>query len=486
MPPFDIAASGVPTTAPNKVGSMGEIQAGNINDTASSLSPFGPHNKTIQKGLDDLGNNIRNVDFSDIKSALQDVAGDAQSFLDGLFNSLGRGGDLKYPLETSNPAYQARVTFRMVAMKPVTDGESLKRFAKIGTDNLKTSAVGLAKSEDTTEDADTGLAVGSRGGGEYLDNRGRSRGLGNASAGLDEAGGNIPATGPQATRGSKLSGQIKSGLAGIRDAGITKLLGDKKTAGKIVRDINAAVSGGLKPVELNEPVVDMYFPLTMQFNDNAQYDNAALNALGGAAEGLLQQGAGALEATLGAALEGGKSIFDVIKGNKDIREAGLRVGAARLIDKVSVFNSGLANALTLQNRTIINPNIRALFRGVGLREFTFQFKMIAKSQAEARVIKDIVKHFRKQLYPDTYDITSLGGASIGYKFPNMFDIEFTYRGVRNRNIPKIHLCYLRNVSTTINPTGGAFRRDGQPNEVDLTLSFVEHKTLRKKDIVQGF
>ena len=112
--------------------------------------------------------------------------------------------------------------------------------------------------------------------------------------------------------------------------------------------------------------------------------------------------------------------------------------------------------------------------------------MIAKSQAEARVIKDIVKHFRKQLYPDTYDIASLGGAAIGFKFPNMFDIEFTYRGVRNRNIPKIHLCYLRNVSTTINPTGGAFRRDGQPNEVDLTLSFVEHKTLRKNDIVQGF
>ena len=478
MPPFDIAASGVPTTAPNKVGSMGEIQAGSVNDTASSLSPFGPGNNVAQKGLDNLNNEVRNFDFSDMKSQLQNVANDAQSFLAGLFNSLGRGADLKYPLEASNPAYQARVTFRMVAMKGVTDAESLKRFAKIATDNLKTSATGAAKSEDTDKD-NTYLMTGG-----LDDAQASTRGVGgNPNAGLDEAGGNIPATGAQATRSStSLSGQ----LGELKDAGVKKLFGDKKTANKIAKDINAAVSGGLKPVELNEPVVDMYFPLTMQFNDNAQYDNAALNALGGAAEGLLQQGAGALEATLGAALEGGKSVFDVIQGNKDLREAGLRVGAARLIDKVSVFNSGLANALTLQNRTIINPNIRALFRGVGLREFTFQFKMIAKSQAEARVIKDIVKHFRKQLYPDTYDITSLGGASIGFKFPNMFDIEFTYRGVRNRNIPKIHLCYLRNVSTTINPTGGAFRRDGQPNEVDLTLSFVEHKTLRKKDIIQGF
>ena len=230
----------------------------------------------------------------------------------------------------------------------------------------------------------------------------------------------------------------------------------------------------------------MYFPLTMQFNDNAQYANAALGALGAGAEGLIQQGAGALESTLGAALEGGKSVFDVIRGNQQLREAGLRVGAARLIDKVSIFNSGLANALTLQNRTIINPNIRALFRGVGLREFTFQFKMIAKSQYEARVINQIVKHFRQQLYPETYDISVLGGASIGFKFPNMFDIDFKYKGRHNRNIPKIHLCYLRNVSTSINPTGGAFRRDGQPNEVDLTLSFVEHKTLNKNDIINGY
>ena len=50
----------------------------------------------------------------------------------------------------------------------------------------------------------------------------------------------------------------------------------------------------------------------------------------------------------------------------------------------------------------------------------------------------------------------------------------------------MQLCYLRNVSTTINPTGGTFRRDGQPNEIDLTLSFVEYRTLNKKDIKDGF
>jgi hypothetical protein len=86
------------------------------------------------------------------------------------------------------------------------------------------------------------------------------------------------------------------------------------------------------------------------------------------------------------------------------------------------------------------------------------------------------------MYPDAYTV---GNADIGFKFPNMFEITFKYNGFHNRNIPKIHLCYLRNVSTTINPTGGAMRRDGSPNEIDLTLSFVEYKTLKKDDVRLG-
>ena len=71
-------------------------------------------------------------------------------------------------------------------------------------------------------------------------------------------------------------------------------------------------------------------------------------------------------------------------------------------------------------------------------------------------------------------------------FPNVFEIIFKYKGAKNNSLPKLHHCYLRNVSHTINPTGGTFRRDGQPNEIDLTLSFVERKTLNKKDIKDGY
>ena len=472
----DIGLTGVPTTRLNKVGSMGEILPGNVNDTTSSLSPFGPGNKGIpQTGVDDLGNQIRNVDFSDLNTNVRDMGSRLQDFLGGFLSSFGKTADLKYPLETENPAYQARVRFTVFTFRP-KDGESMKRFAKIANDNLKVPAGGTPLSEDER-------AFGNAGTGNEINTDNFYGGTRPPDAIGPSRTQNAPAAGGEANS-KLLSEQAKGALASAGNF-ISKQL-DKNTAIKVAGEKARLFSGGLKKVKLNEPTVDMYFPLTMQFNDNAQYDNAPLNALGAGTEGLINQGAGALESTIGSFVKGGKSIFDVLRGNQDLTEAGLRVGAARLIDKVGVINSGIANALTLQNRTIINPNMRAMFRGVGLREFTFQFKMIAKSQYENAVIRQIVKHFRKQMYPGTYDIEALGGASIGFKFPHLFQIDFRYKNAHNRNIPKIHLCYLRNVSTTINPTGGAMRRDGAPNEIDLTLSFVEHKTLDKKDIDGGY
>ena len=116
----DIGLTGVPTTGLNKVGGMGEVQSAN---NFPGIDAFGGVGRKIpQQQIDNFGNEIRNVNFSDLKSQLQNVASTAESFLDGVFNRLGRGGDLKYPLETDNPAYQARVSFKMVSMKSQIDG----------------------------------------------------------------------------------------------------------------------------------------------------------------------------------------------------------------------------------------------------------------------------------------------------------------------------------------------------------------------------
>ena len=462
----DIGLAGVSSAALSKIGPNGETLAGGVNDTTSSLSPFGPGNA---KGVNDVGEIIKNVDTKGIGNLFSGVG----NILGGFFDKFNEKADLKYPLETEGGAYQARVKFRMFELKLVQEGNSQKAFNKVATDNTK-GAQAVAKSADQKGQ----LAVD-----DFRDDTSlRPRYSPGALGGRSVA--NADATGPQATTSNTtLTGILdKNYIAPIKDT-YQKQLGDAKKS-EAVRFLGNTLTGKLVPqLAQNKPVVDMYFPLSMQFNDNAQYDNAPLGALGAGVEAALQGGQGALEAAISEAGKSFTSIIDVATGNDKLGETAFKLGAARAIDKVSMLSSGVANALTLQNRAIINPNMRALFRGVGLREFTFQFKMIARSQRESEEVRRIVEHFREEMYPDVYEV---GTADIGFKFPNMFEIEFKYNGTYNRNIPRIHLCYLRTVSTTVNPTGGAMRRDGAPNEIDLTLSFVEYKTLSKKDVRKGY
>lgn len=473
----DIGLTGVSTTALNKVGPSGEVLPGSA---FPGLDAFGGTGAKV--GINQAGENVRNLNFGDLTGQLRTVSKSLEGLLSGLF-STGTRADLKYPLESDNPAYQARVQFRMYSLQPKIDGESQKNFDKIATDNLKSLLESSAKTQDVRAQVDSFGEIPSsdvRAQVDSFGDVGRNR-YGAANAGIDGSS----SVAASATGSTASTSANRSATKQVGD--FIKSKEDKVLESSFIKRTSKYFKGGVefKPVR-NTPIVDMYFPITMQFNDNAQYDNASLGAFGAGVEGAMQQGGGALESVLGQFNKGVVSMFDAIQGNQKLSEAALRVGLARVIDKASMINSGVANALTLQNRTIINPNIRALFRGVGLREFTFQFKMISRSQLEAEVVRQIVQHFREQMYPGTFDIDELGGADIGFKFPNVFQIQFNYNGAPNRNIPKIEFCYLRNVSTSINPTGGAFRRDGQPNEIDLTLSFVEYKTLNQKDIRAGY
>ena len=46
--------------------------------------------------------------------------------------------------------------------------------------------------------------------------------------------------------------------------------------------------------------------------------------------------------------------------------------------------------------------------------------------------------------------------------------------------------YLRDVNTTYNPGSMGWHSDGKASEVDITLAFIEERTLNKQDILEGF
>ena len=231
-------------------------------------------------------------------------------------------------------------------------------------------------------------------------------------------------------------------------------------------------------------ICKLYLPIAFQVADGFQYDNSAqLGAVGGALATALAEGK-AIEAGVWEAIKAGAAgVTDFIKifGTS---EAATRLTAARAAAiPAKLGGQKLADAVSVSARITLNPNLRTKFTGTNIREFNFQFKLIAKSQRESVMIKNIIRFFRFHAYPE--GVPSTGEYSIALNYPNMFKIRLQSGSggiFKNIGVP-IKYCYLRNISHIYNPTTPVLHKDGAPTEVDITMTFTEYKPLRRRDVL---
>ena len=231
----------------------------------------------------------------------------------------------------------------------------------------------------------------------------------------------------------------------------------------------------------------------LRYSDLAQYETANLGLAGGALEGAMQgqnpfDGAmsdgGRLAKTASAlaasaiAKVAGEALGGAI--GSSFGGAGAVVGASALGDTMG----GLSPAVRSATRIASAPNQRTLFQQVGIRSFAFTFKMVANSHEEALEVRNIVKFFRQELYPEKIPLGD-SGVPLAYKFPNMFEIDIKNNYGENPAF-KIQRCYLRDVQTSFNSTGTGMHWDGNFVEVDISLAFQEIVTLDKEKIRGGF
>ena len=230
--------------------------------------------------------------------------------------------------------------------------------------------------------------------------------------------------------------------------------------------------------------VRLYLPQAIQISDGVQVGPIDLGTAGAGTEASLNAGITnvpdiAMNAFAGTDIA---SIVDLIR-NPNLQSTGARFAAQKAARKL---DAGVAGAVARGTQVQVNPNTRSLFRAVNLREFSFTFKMIATSRAEAESIKAIIEFFRKELYPEEIEL-GVGDVrgSLAYRMPNLFNIRFLYKN--NQQIAtKLKPTYLRNFSATYNPSGMGMHDDGNFLETDITMSFVEDTTLSRQDINAGF
>ena len=237
------------------------------------------------------------------------------------------------------------------------------------------------------------------------------------------------------------------------------------------------ITNSSPPTRLDRKV-SLYLPVGLQYRDNVAYDNMDLGGMGAGVESGLKSGSGAISALIDGGL---KTFQNALAGSANKNAA--KVATVQL---ASALPDEIAGAFRSAAGVTSNPNTRVLFKSVGLREFAFAFKFIATSPKEATEIKEIIKLFRTELYPENINLPIDGSnISIGYKFPNKFQIEVQYNG--EQVATKIKPCYLRDVGVTYNNTAMAMHSDGNFSEIEMTLSFQEARTLNRKDVEEdGF
>lgn len=236
----------------------------------------------------------------------------------------------------------------------------------------------------------------------------------------------------------------------------------------------------------------MYMPSSLNFQDGVNYSQADLGVFGAALEaGINNSGsvAGSLGSALGSSI---KNVYDAMSGS-------MSQDAARLMTTklagMAGKNGAIDGAVRGSLRTSPVANITMLFDKPNLREFSFTFKMQPVTEEEAKEVNNIVKFFRTELYPSTFNYDQ-GDVSIpfGYRFPNEFNISFHYGLNRETeesrystgNFIKLKPCYLKNFTTNFNATNSTFYKGGYFQETSISMTFQENELLDRADIEEGF
>ena len=140
----------------------------------------------------------------------------------------------------------------------------------------------------------------------------------------------------------------------------------------------------------------------------------------------------------------------------------------------------LTSGTALKMGVATNPYTRTAYDSTNIRNFSFQFRLIAESEKEQKAIRGIERTFRKFLYPKR-------AGAIALAYPPLCNIQFFAEGgKRNEYMPNIKPSYLTTLEAVYNETASAVHKGtGAPIELSLTVSFQEERILTRDDLYRG-
>jgi len=285
---------------------------------------------------------------------------------------------------------------------------------------------------------------------------GSAAGIGAATslgARLKENGGNTVNPNPNSTGGPvSIVTKLAAGLAGgILGAG----------AGAAAGVAASAIAGEQRLVIGSDEII-LYIPEKISSGYNANYETADLGALiGGLASG---------KASLGGLVSEGSETADYL-----VRKAGR-------IANIAGFDQ-FTNVLQATSKKVENPYKEQLFRSMGFRKFSFDYRFAPYNEAEADVVfgkNGILELFTTHMHP------TMSPNGLFQTYPSEFMIIYYHNGAENTYVRKISNCVLTDMVIDYGAEGFTTFSNGCPTEAFVRLQFSELETLTTERIDKGY
>jgi len=185
--------------------------------------------------------------------------------------------------------------------------------------------------------------------------------------------------------------------------------------------------------------------------------------------------------------DGGAGGNNNIRGNPDFFNRTRQFGQARMAQSIAQFAGNRfgvdLDADTFLARTggqVLNPNSEMLFQGPVIRDFSFKFTMIARSEDEGAEIRKIIRFLKHGMAPKFRNTVFL-------ETPDIFTLEYKngpsdkdqLKTVNRFNPGGLALTTM-NVDYAPNGYWSAYR-DSQPVQLSMELNFTELRPIFQGD-----
>ena len=175
----------------------------------------------------------------------------------------------------------------------------------------------------------------------------------------------------------------------------------------------------------------------------------------------------------------GTEIAKAVTGNGKLKEtAGV---AQAVITNIALSKGPNAAGNSAALGLAANPKKEQVFKGVDFRTFSFDYQFFPRNPQEAKNVMNIIQEFKYHMHPEFKDTNNFV-----YIYPSEFDIVYYANGKENKNLHRHTSCVLTEVNVNYTPNG-VFTTfpDGQPTQINVTLSFRELALLTKDKIKDG-